>query len=349
MDEQGAWAVIWDEQDLEAVPHCPACQSADRTLRHDDLEDITFGNVAGRFSMMECTACGAGYLDPRPRPEVIGAAYRRYYTHDAGTGNHEGRTGLADRIRHMLANDYRAVRYGARTGARLPLGAQLLNRLPRHRSVMDAYYRYLPREHGRLLDFGCGNGAFLKLARDEIGWDVAGVDFDPNAVRAASLDGLDVRQGGPEALADWTSHFDVITLSHVLEHVHHPRALMEGVFAALKPGGMVFAETPNITAQCHAVFGRHWRGLEAPRHLMIPSWRAMEQLLTAPGFIGLTRHPRTNLFTSMYQVSAALRAGEGSEDPASQERPDPPAGMMAAAQARSELCEYVTMTARKPL
>jgi hypothetical protein len=37
----------------------------------------------------------------------------------------------------------------------------------------------------------------------------------------------------------------------------------------LRPGGLVTLLTPNAVSRMHARFGRHWRGLEAPRHLRI--------------------------------------------------------------------------------
>ena len=39
-------------------------------------------------------------------------------------------------------------------------------------------------ERGKLLDIGCGNGYFLAQMRD-LGWDVVGVEPDPNAVKVA--------------------------------------------------------------------------------------------------------------------------------------------------------------------
>jgi len=61
--------------------------------------------------------------------------------------------------------------------------------------------RHLPKppSDGRLLDVGCGSGAFLKQA-EEAGWKVEGVDPDPDAVKLAQDSGLDVRQGGIEML-----------------------------------------------------------------------------------------------------------------------------------------------------
>ena len=47
------------------------------------------------------------------------------------------------------------------------------------------------RGRGRLLDVGCGNGSYLSLMRT-LGWDVAGVDVDPQAVAVCRARGLSV-------------------------------------------------------------------------------------------------------------------------------------------------------------
>ncbi len=41
----------------------------------------------------------------------------------------------------------------------------------------------------------------------------------------------------------------MITLSHVIEHVHNPLDILDGCYAALKPGGSIWLETPNFDSQ----------------------------------------------------------------------------------------------------
>jgi hypothetical protein len=52
----------------------------------------------------------------------------------------------------------------------------------------------------------------------------------------------------------------------------------------LRPGGLLYIETPNIGSSGHARFGRNWRGLEPPRHLVLFSWASLERLLQQQGF-----------------------------------------------------------------
>src|SRR5947209_6047390 len=78
----------WPESGLEFLGRCPVCHSTKRKLLHGNLRDRVFFCAAGEWDMYQCAGCGSGYLDPRPSPATIGAAYSRYYTHgladDAG-------------------------------------------------------------------------------------------------------------------------------------------------------------------------------------------------------------------------------------------------------------------------
>lgn len=76
----------------------------------------------------------------------------------------------------------------------------------------------------RVLDVGCGRGELLK-GLSERGIACSGVDFDETCVAIASQWG-DTRQSSIEALPDHfgPDSFDLVVLSHVLEHTHDPGA-----------------------------------------------------------------------------------------------------------------------------
>ena len=92
------------------------------------------------------------------------------------------------------------------------------------------------------------------------GWQGSGCDFDPVTIRNALARGIDVREGGIEAWGDQFGAFDAVTISHVIEHVHDPRATLALAWKLLKPGGMIYVETPNLDALGHDIHGRNWRG-----------------------------------------------------------------------------------------
>ena len=139
------------------------------------------------------------------------------------------------------------------------------------------------------MDIGCGNGSYLLLAQ-EAGWDVEGLDFDPEAVKICLAAGLNVRVGGIEILQDKKNFYDAITLSHVIEHVHEPAKLLNQILALLKPGGMLWLATPNIDSLLSRRYGSDWRGLEPPRHLVLFNRESLYFLLHQTGFSEVKQH-----------------------------------------------------------
>jgi SAM-dependent methyltransferase len=257
-------------------------------------------------------ACASGYLDPRPNAATIHAAYTAYYTHGATASSlSEPPQGAFERVRNQLANGYVNWRYGARRGPASHWGILAAALLPLHRSVLDREYRHLARPKrgcNALLDVGCGNGSYLALAQ-QCGWDVVGVEPDPTAARTAAQHGITVIEGGIERLAGRDECFDAITLSHVIEHVHAPLQLLERCHQLLKPGGTLWIETPNMHSLGHRLFGAHWRGLEAPRHLVLFSADALRQALLATGFERPKPLPAPSPRLSVFQQSWSMANG----------------------------------------
>jgi 2-polyprenyl-3-methyl-5-hydroxy-6-metoxy-1,4-benzoquinol methylase len=119
---------------------------------------------------------------------------------------------------------------------------------------------------------------------EELGWQVEGVDFDDSAVRIGRTKGLKVHLGNLLEQEFSGNAFDVVTLSHVIEHVHDPVALLRECYRILKPGGQAVIVTPNASSWGHRLYGGTWRGLEPPRHLHIFSPASSKAVLTAAGF-----------------------------------------------------------------
>jgi len=107
----------------------------------------------------------------------------------------------------------------------------------------DAWLRFRP---GRLLDFGCGPGAFLRriAGRCEEAW---GVDVDPEAVAAAAtaVDGRVRRVPAGHTLPFPSDFFDTVVSLEVVEHVADERAMLGELSRVLRPGGRLLITTPH--------------------------------------------------------------------------------------------------------
>lgn len=311
-DEQGAMnTTLWPLNELERVLACPVCNSTSRSVLYSNLVDNVFFVAPGYWSLYLCNKCRSAYLDPRPDKASIGKAYAAYYTHDAGDGQAVLESiSVFRRLRRMLGNGYLNYKYGTPRKLSSGFGIFFATIFPRQRQVMDIGFRYLPKPTTgqRLLDIGCGNGDFLINAQ-EAGWSVLGLEPDSIAVATALNRGLDVRLGTINTLKNESSCFDVITLSHVIEHCHEPRLLMNDINRLLKPGGIVFIDTPNLEGDGSTLFGRNWRGIEAPRHLVLFNKDSLIKLLSEFGFENIKIMRRTEVLQGMHVCSHKIATG----------------------------------------
>ena len=195
------------------------------------------------FAIAACERCGLGHTTPQPED------LKPYY----GSTYHGGRHGFT-------------ARYCMRRRLRLVTAA-----------AGEAV------ENGRLLDVGCGDGAFL-LAAQARGWSVVGTEMNPALARAA---GLDVRETIDETLA--LAPFDCITLWHSLEHMRNPRATLQSLARLLVPGGLLIVAVPDAGGLQARLFGAHWFHLDVPRHLYHFNQRSLKHLLESAGFAIIRR------------------------------------------------------------
>lgn len=272
-------------------PTCYCCGGSGELLFRE-LCDSLF-SATGRWSLRRCTAAGCGllWLDPMPVEEDLGLAYREYYTHDITEKTSVYRFG---RVLYRLA-----------TGAVLSLAG-----ISGERRRADQMFLgdVAP---GRLLDVGCGSGAFLYMMKRR-GWAVTGVDFDPAAVQAASARyGVEVYLGTLANLAVKGLQFDAITASHVIEHVRDPVGLLTQCRGLLRQGGRVVLRTPNARSYGLARYGAAWRGLEPPRHLHLFTVEALAACAARAGFAAVESFTTTAMADATL-VASRLIARRGS-------------------------------------
>jgi SAM-dependent methyltransferase len=122
---------------------------------------------------------------------------------------------------------------------------------PRAPSLRKIIREHFPADRGaRILDLGCGHGAFLHFAREAGYTHVSGVDDSAQQVAEAKRLGIEgVTQGDlRDTLAKLPdgSH-DVIIAYDVIEHFHKDELIpfVDHVFRVLRDGGVWIVHTPN--------------------------------------------------------------------------------------------------------
>jgi len=241
--------LAWEETD------CPLCGRDDAALLSEAADPIPADGPGLRFAVVKCRHCGLAYTNPRPTPDSIA----RFYP--LGYGPHRSPSG----------------------GRRVRPPAEFWSRVfgrpcPERRGVLPG------SAPGRLLDFGCGGGGYLKRMAD-LGWQVTGLDVAPRVVRTIqeelACDALAGTLPHPELSA---SSFDVVAMWQSLEHVHDPIAILRETLRVLVPGGTAVIAVPNFESVSAAWFGEHWFGLDLPRHLTHFTPGTLTEMLCAAGF-----------------------------------------------------------------
>jgi len=299
----------WPSDDLEYLGCCPVCGSESRELQYADLKDKLYA-VSGTWSFHRCMDCKVCYLDPRPNIETIGRTYSTYHTHGPVNPKNIPNNALIQ-VKLAIKNGCLNSIWKTSFQPASPLLAQLILKL--YPGWMAMYRRQTMRDLpipacGELLDIGCGSGTFLQLAK-AVGWSVQGIDFDEKAINVARANNIDVKLGGIELFDGKKELFDTITLSHVVEHVHDPRMLLKACWRLLKPGGVFWIESPNYDSYGRKLFGANWRGLEAPRHLVIFNTANMARLLAEIGFRDIQHAEWMPQLKPMFQASKNIKNG----------------------------------------
>ncbi len=118
---------------------------------------------------------------------------------------------------------------------------------------------------GRLLDFGCGNGAFAQHM-STAGFETVGLEpFSLGTTITGER--LQLMRAPFESVKASLGLFDVITMWHVLEHLRRPAEVLHQLSQHLSPGGVLVISVPNFASLQRAVFQGGWFHLDPPRHL----------------------------------------------------------------------------------
>jgi len=235
----------------ETLPPCPACGN---TLWQKGIQAKDYSISGEWFELKSCSICGLAMTWPQPDVDSIG----RYYASSDYISHSDTKTGLTNKLYHkareyMLKKKYDWVVKGA------------------------------GKSSGRLLDVGAGTGHFAHFMQQK-GWDVLALEPDGTA-RQVGAEKLKITILPLEALAQQeASTYDVITLWHVLEHVHDLEGYIAHFHSILKQDGTLIIAVPNYMSKDAKHYQSQWAAYDVPRHLWHFSPESMQQLLGRHAF-----------------------------------------------------------------
>jgi ubiquinone/menaquinone biosynthesis C-methylase UbiE len=172
-------------------------------------------------------------------------------------------------------------------------------------STFKAKRVFLPRlsrirkyiEPGPLLDIGCANGAFVKVA-NSAGWKGQGIELREASAQVARSHGITVYTEPLEELGLHEKNYSAITMWQVLEHLEDPCRMLAECNRIMKMGGVLAFSTPNARSIGWILLKEGWPAIDPRAHFNLFHSVNLERLLKRFGFAKcevshLDLHPAT--------------------------------------------------------
>ena len=234
-----------------ALDHCPLC------ARDAASAETLYAGPPGGVGIRRCRGCGLVFATDFATAEELGADYGARAERDvevsaAATAGGHDRPGIARKRARVALYD------------RLSHG-----RIGR------------PHPGSRALDIGCNTGLLLDVLAG-YGYATAGIERSPAAAQAIAA-GHRILRVDIEGADDLGERFDLITLTHVLEHLRRPVAALQWIGRHLAPGGLLVVEVPNFADVARPLWGLKYRALELGDHLSFFERATLEEAIARAG------------------------------------------------------------------
>lgn len=202
---------------------CPICGASDKE---------TLSGLCGNMSILgesfpscssnnvTCKQCGCVYVDS----EATQADFTKYYNSAMSTG----------------INYYKMF------------GERQTNEYYQH--IYDSFKEYLT-DDSQILDFGCGLGDFSKFMLEKGHVNIVAMEVSEVNATEAQRKGVNCLVGdGLSEKPDFEKKFDLIVVSHVLEHIWDSKKVFSNVKKWLKDDGKIYIEVPDAARYCDVDF-----------------------------------------------------------------------------------------------
>lgn len=237
---------------MQKISVCPICKSTLQTF----LKTKDHFNTGEAFTLDQCPCCQLLVTNPQPEPSESGKYYssENYLSHHAENKN-------------PLSVLYRKIRY------------YNIN------SKIKLIFKY--SSGTRVLDYGCGTGDFLQGCLQR-GWTVNGMEPDKDARRIASNK---INKSVFSSRDQIEETYDIITLWHVLEHLHDPVDALRYLKERLGYTGRIILALPNYKSPDASFYQSFWAGYDVPRHLFHFTQSTVSRLASETGLVLVATHP----------------------------------------------------------
>ena len=259
--------------------NCPVCNHSNPQIA---IESQDFSLTQNPFAILHCSNCTFRFTSPLPSQDEIGQYYKfiEYISHT------DVKEGWMNRLYHLI---------------RTKTLAQKTNWI---QSLFTGH-------KGHLLDIGAGTGAFAN-AMQQKAWKVTGLEPDA-ATRDKAFENYKLHLQSIDSIYNLPKNeYEVITMWHVLEHVHDLKPYLHQCFKSLKQNGRLIIAVPNYTSYDSKYYKKYWAAYDLPRHLYHFSPKSMTTLLNEIGFELVSLKPMwydsfyVSLLSEKYKQSGKL-------------------------------------------
>lgn len=258
---------------FEAVDSCPVCRNPSLqpykkstfdyySLNQEQIK-ITDKDYGKIWDLSRCDNCTHVFANPRPTQDFISFLYSE----------------IEDPLYHTEAE----------------------GREKNFEGILSFLGKLHP-EKGELFDVGAATGILLNLAQQQ-DWSPDGIEASSWSVQVAAQEyGLKLQQGNFETADIPADHYTVVSMVDFIEHIPHPRTVMEKAHEILLPGGTLCLVTPDINSAAARISGKKWWHFR-PAHLSYFTKKSLVTLVEQTGFQVVKEGKYTWTFSAHYLIS----------------------------------------------
>lgn len=235
--------------EMENLNSCTLCGNNNFSVY---LESKDYFLTKEEFTIVKCEKCGLMFVNPRPSAYEIS----NYYKSENYISHSTKHTGWLGKIYTVVRRKNHEKKY----------------------ALIESY-----KKPGSIIDIGCATGEFLDFFKTK-GWKVTGVEPDKDA-RKFAANTYHLKVFDEKNIQDIKERtYDVVTMWHVLEHVHDINERVFQLNRMLKEDGIAFIAVPNPQSKDAAIYKTFWAGYDLPRHLFHFSFKTITDLFEKHGF-----------------------------------------------------------------
>jgi len=196
---------------------CPVCSKSQVKLLHEQSFILPENHpLSDGYNVVSCNSCGFVFADTIVTQKDYDKFYASYSKYsDAKTSTGGGGSPLDEKRLRKTAAFLREI---------------------------------LPDLSSRIMDIGCATGGLLKEMSDLGYRALFGIDPSEECVRVSNeIPGVASTVGSLNQFPEGIERFNLIVLSHVLEHVQDMKPVMSALDTLLDESGLVYIEVPDAT------------------------------------------------------------------------------------------------------